>query len=253
MSDSAASSFVDLRDLRLDAAHALLAQAGGYQTAWHGATAPARYLQGLIDGLCELSLLDPLTGLASRRQLQAVQEREIDRVTRSGETALLLMLAIDHFKPLSDRPEHRAGAMVLQSVARTLSACLRPMDTLARCGDAAFAVVLPACHAGFGQVVAERIRRVVANAPIQLSAAVALDVTVSIGGAFALPGLRSTARLWSDRAEQQLAQARSAGCNRISIEAQADSTVSAEEKSLLFGPRRPPPSGCALDPADNAY
>ena len=93
MSDSAASHLVDLRDLRLDTAHALLAQAGGSEAALHREV-PSLYLQGLIDGLCELSLKDPLTGLANRRHFRAVLEREIDRVTRSGDAALLLGIAL---------------------------------------------------------------------------------------------------------------------------------------------------------------
>ena len=53
---------------------------------------------------------------------RAVLEREIDRVTRSGEAALLLMLDIDHFKKVNDVHGHLAGDIVLQSVARTLNA-----------------------------------------------------------------------------------------------------------------------------------
>jgi GGDEF domain-containing protein len=68
-----------------------------------------------------LSLRDPLTGLANRRHFRSVIEREIDRVARSGETALLLMLDIDHFKQINDEHGHIAGDMVLQSVAQTLS------------------------------------------------------------------------------------------------------------------------------------
>jgi hypothetical protein len=59
VSDSAASHLVDLRNLRLDTAHALVAQAGGSEAALQRET-PALYLQTLIDGLCELSLKDPL-------------------------------------------------------------------------------------------------------------------------------------------------------------------------------------------------
>ena len=123
-----ASHIVDLRDLRLDTAHALVAQASGSEAALRR-DQPSRYLQGLIDGLCELSLKDHLTGLANRRHFRAVLEREIDRVTRSGEAALLLMLDIDHFKQINDTYGHLAGDVVLQSVSRTLSACVRPMDT----------------------------------------------------------------------------------------------------------------------------
>ena len=211
---------------------------------------PSRYLQGLIDGLCELSLKDPLTGLANRRHFRAVLEREIDRVTRSGEAALLLMLDIDHFKKVNDTHGHLAGDVVLQSVARTLSACVRPMDTLARYGGEEFAVVLPACQAAFGRVVAERIRRAVANSIIKISPSVELSVTVSIGGAFAMQWIRSTTLLWTDRADSQLYQAKAAGRNRVNIEEQPDSTVSAEEKSLLFGPLYTPSGWGDLPPLD---
>ena len=251
MSDSAASHLVDLRDLRLDTAHALVAQSSGSEAALEQSE-PSRYLQNLIDGLCELSLKDPLTGLANRRHFRAVLEREIDRVTRSGEAALLLMLDIDHFKQVNDTHGHLAGDKVLQSVARTLSACVRPMDTLARYGGEEFAVVLPACQAGFGSVVAERIRRAVANTPIRVSGSVELNVTVSIGGAFAMQWIRSTTLLWTDRADHQLYQAKAAGRNRISIEEQPDSTVSAEEKSLLFGPLYTPSGWGDLPPVDPA-
>lgn len=249
MSDSAASQLVDLRDLQLDIAHALVAQTGVSVTELHRET-PVRYLQGLIDGLCELSLKDPLTGLANRRHFRAVLEREIDRVTRSGEAALLLMLDIDHFKKVNDTHGHLAGDVVLQSVARTLAACVRPMDTLARYGGEEFAVVLPACQAAFGRVVAERIRRAVAHTPIRISPSVELNVTVSIGGAFALQWIRSTTLLWTDRADHQLYQAKAAGRNRVSIEEQPDSTVSAEEKSLLFGPLYTPSGWGDLPPLD---
>ena len=249
MSDSAASHSVDLRDLRLDTAHALVAQAVGSEAALHREM-PARYLQSLIDGLCELSLKDPLTGLANRRHFRAVLEREIDRVTRSGEAALLLMLDIDHFKQVNDVHGHLAGDVVLQSVARTLNACVRPMDTVARYGGEEFAVVLPACQAGFGRVVAERIRRAVANTAIKVSGTSDIHVTVSIGGAYAMQWIRSTTLLWTDRADHQLYQAKVSGRNRVSIEEQPDSTVSAEEKSLLFGPLYTPSGWGDLPPLD---
>lgn len=87
----------------------------------HGATTPlpdvgasaTAYVQRVIDGLCELSLKDPLTGVANRRQFHSVLEREIDVVARSGEPALLLMVDIDHFKKINDSHGHIAGDQVL--------------------------------------------------------------------------------------------------------------------------------------------
>ena len=213
---------------------------------------PTQYLQALIDGLCELSLKDPLTGLANRRYLYATLDREIDRVTRAGDSALLLMLDIDHFKQINDAHGHLAGDLVLQSVARTLSACVRPMDTIARYGGEEFAIVLPSCQANFARVVGERVRRAIESTPIRISPIEQVHITVSIGGAFALQWIRSTKQLWVERADQQLYVAKQAGRNRMSIEDQPDSTVSAEEKNMLFAPVFTPSGWGELPPLDPA-
>ncbi|MHA7600723.1 GGDEF domain-containing protein [Alicycliphilus sp. T452] len=239
MNDTASSASVRLRDLRLATAHALVAQSLGSEAALHEQS-PVLYLQSLIDGLCELSLKDPLTGLPNRRHVHAVLERELDRVARSGEAALLLMLDIDYFKQVNDSHGHLAGDIVLQSVARTLESCVRPMDTVSRYGGEEFAIVLPACQFGFGRVVAERVRRAIESTPVCISPSLTLNVTVSVGGAFALQWIRSTTALWTDRADAELYKAKLAGRNRVSIEDQPDSSVSAEEKSLLFGPLHTP-------------
>ncbi len=170
-----------LHDLRLATAHALVMQEGG-DVATLAEGEPAPYVQALIDGLCELSLKDPLTGLANRRFLYATLDREIDRVTRAGDSALLMMLDIDHFKSINDAHGHLAGDLVLQSVARTLSACVRPMDTVARYGGEEFAVVLPSCQATFARAVAERMRRAIETTPVRISPVEQVNVTVSVGG-----------------------------------------------------------------------
>ena len=224
MSDSAASHLVDLRDLRLDTAHALVAQAGGSEAALHREV-PSRYLQGLIDGLCELSLKDPLTGLANRRHFRAVLEREIDRVTRSGEAALLLMLDIDHFKKVNDTHGHLAGDIVLQSVARTLSACVRPMDTLARYGGEEFAVVLAGAVALRAADVAEDVRASLERNLFSIRDGDGnvlqrdLSITVSGGVAVISPDWApSTIRdNLVDAADDALYAAKDAGRNRIRV------------------------------------
>ncbi|MBS0291820.1 MAG: GGDEF domain-containing protein [Proteobacteria bacterium] len=251
MTDAAPSASIRLRDLRLATAHALVARSLGSENALHEQS-PAQYLQRLIDGLCELSLKDPLTGLPNRRHVLAVLERELDRVARSGEAALLLMLDIDHFKKVNDTHGHLAGDFVLQSVARTLESCVRPMDTVSRYGGEEFAIVLPSCQFAFGGVVAERVRRAIESTPVHVSPTLTLNVTVSIGGAFALQWIRSTTALWTDRADAELYKAKLAGRNRVSIENQPDSSVSAEEKSLLFGPLYAPTDWGQLPPPLNA-
>ena len=87
---------IALQQLQLADARALLERDLGVTPSLQEQS-PSEYLQGIINGLCELSLKDPLTGLANRRNFSAVQERALDVVARSGEPALLLMLDIDYF------------------------------------------------------------------------------------------------------------------------------------------------------------
>ena len=47
--------------------------------------------------------------------------------------------------------------------------------------------------------------------------------------------MRSTAAIWTERADQQLYSAKTQGRNRVNMAVQPDSIVTAEEKHLLFG------------------
>lgn len=225
---------IDLHELRLEDARALL----GHDPACslpEPQESPTAFLQSVIDNLCELSLQDPLTGLSNRRHFRNVLHREIDVVARSGESALLLMLDIDHFKKVNDNHGHLVGDQVIQAIAHCLANCVRPMDTVARYGGEEFAVILPSCQSSFGHVVAERIRAAVAALSITVSPLVSVRVTVSIGGAFAPEWVRSTTPLWTERADIQLYQAKAEGRNCVCIDQPPMIAVSAEEKTMLFG------------------
>jgi diguanylate cyclase (GGDEF)-like protein len=228
------NTLVDLQSLKLDDARSLLERDRPLVLPSPDES-PLLYLQSVIDGLCELSLKDPLTGLSNRRHFKNVLDRSIDVVARSGESALLLMLDIDYFKKVNDSYGHHSGDIVLQTVAATLAKCLRPMDTVARYGGEEFAVILPNCHTSYGATVAERIRQTMEELTISLPSGANLRITVSIGGAYAPEWVRSTAALWTERADLQLYRAKNEGRNRVFLDHQQEIFVSAEEKNLLFG------------------
>jgi diguanylate cyclase (GGDEF)-like protein len=219
--------------LQFDTALQLLRQSGhGLPEGPPGSEA---WLQSLIDSLVDISSRDALTGLANRRSFELALAREIDRVARAGEPALLLALDIDHFKSVNDTHGHASGDLVLKAVANALLDCVRPMDMVARVGGEEFAIVMPNCPATFGEAVAERVRRRVEAMAVSIGLSQQIHVSVSIGGAFAPQWVRSSPALWIERADIQLYRAKAEGRNRVCLEPSAVSVVSAEEKALLFG------------------
>ena len=218
--------------LQVDAALSLLRQSGHPLPV--GQPHSPEWMQGLIDALCQLSSRDALTGLANRRHFEMVLGREIDRVARAGEPALLLIVDIDHFKQVNDQHGHNAGDEVLKAVSQALLECVRPMDTVARIGGEEFGIVLPNCSPAFGPTVAARVRSCVERRQVQIGLSHQVGVTISLGGAFAPQWVRSSVRLWLERADLQLYNAKAAGRNRAMFEPAAVSMVSAEEKGLLF-------------------
>jgi len=218
--------------LQLDMALQLIAQSG--QALPPGEPGSTGWMQGLIDALVDLSSRDALTGLANRRSFELALAREIDRVARSGEPALLLTLDIDHFKRVNDNYGHNAGDMVIKAVAGALLDCVRPMDLVARVGGEEYAIILPNCPSAFGETVAERLRRRVERMPVPIGLGQQINVSISIGGAFAPQWVRSTPALWVERADQQLYRAKALGRNLVQLEPAAVSLVSNEEKRLLF-------------------
>jgi diguanylate cyclase (GGDEF)-like protein len=219
--------------LDTDRAEQLLLQSGFDELP--GAPGSMAWLQGMIDALCDLSSRDALTGLANRRSFEVALLREIDRVARSGEPALLLMLDIDHFKRVNDNHGHLMGDQVIRAVAQVIAECVRPMDTPARIGGEEFAIILPNCSPTFGLAVAERLRTRIAEHTVKAGPTLRLGVTVSIGGAYAPQWVRSSPAIWVERSDLQLYRAKFDGRNRTCLEPTPDSTVSAEEKGLLFG------------------
>lgn len=133
---------------------------------------------------------DALTGLASRRQLDAVLHREWRRAQRLQRPVSLLMVDVDHFKAYNDRHGHLAGDECLRTVAGVLKQAMRrPTDVVGRYGGEEFAVLLSETDGHGGLVVADMLRSAVAARALPHGGAGAGPrVSVSVGVSAWEPG-----------------------------------------------------------------
>ncbi|MEK8052431.1 GGDEF domain-containing protein [Ideonella sp. DXS22W] len=101
---------------------------------------------------------DALTGAYTQQHFVAAADREWSRLRRLNEDAALLMIDIDHLRPINDENGQACGDAVLVEVTRQVSATLRQYDLLARFGGGVLVVYLPHTDPIGALDVAERIR-----------------------------------------------------------------------------------------------
>jgi diguanylate cyclase (GGDEF)-like protein/PAS domain S-box-containing protein len=134
------------------------------------------------DRLAHAALYDSLTGLPNRTLILNRAEQMLARGRRERTPVAALFIDLDDFKDINDTLGHEAGDQILAAVATRMANVLRGGDTVGRLGGDEFVVLVegPSLAAG-AEVVAERIRDVLAT-PFEIQAyAPPLDVTASIG------------------------------------------------------------------------
>ena len=156
------------------------------------------------------AVVDPLTGLRNRRELERAMATY---GPRSPEPASLVYVDLDHFKRLNDTLGHPAGDAALKHVARLLEAAVRDGDLVARIGGEEFAVWLPRTALREGIEVAERIRRSVAEKALTWSGSV-YPLTTSCGIASYPEPIGDLLNLPA-AADAALYRAKQAGRNRV--------------------------------------
>ena len=97
----------------------------------------------LRQNLNDRALNDELTGLHTRRALRVLAPERIAQARRSRLDVAVMVLDLDHFKPINDGFGHGAGDLVLRAVASLLRDKVRPDTRLARFGGEEFVVLSP--------------------------------------------------------------------------------------------------------------
>lgn len=140
----------------------------------------------LFEQVHALSLTDPLTGLANRRQLERDLAREL-AAARRGRQLVLVLFDLDNFKDYNDRHGHLAGDEVLRTFGHVLAQSTRAMNLAARYGGDEFLVLLTDTPPDGARVFADRVAASFQEALRDLPHSP--EITVSAGIASFHPGM----------------------------------------------------------------
>lgn len=165
--------------------------------------------------LLKASLTDMLTGLYNYGHFNERIKQEVSRSARYNRKLALIMIDIDHFKHYNDTFGHEKGNQVLIKLAQIFKNNIRQSDVAFRYGGEEFAIIIPETGESVN-ILAERLRKAVAEAEFTGKHDAANKATISLGVSF---------HPWSDdvplniveRADKALYQAKKSGRNRICI------------------------------------
>lgn len=160
--------------------------------------------------------LDYLTGIYNRGAIEELAAAQLAQAQRHGMPMSLMVVDIDHFKRINDELGHAAGDKALAETVKLFRTLLRTEDLIGRLGGEEFVVLMPDTDAIQARNAGERLRRAVANNPLQLDPG-ERPMTVSIGVAEFRAEDAGFARLLL-RADSALYAAKRGGRNRVQVD-----------------------------------
>jgi diguanylate cyclase (GGDEF)-like protein len=140
----------------------------------------ASSLDSINQKLNDAARTDGLTGILNRRSCDEVLEQHFNAALRYDMIFSVVMLDIDHFKSVNDMHGHAAGDQTLRTFAAICQEQIRDCDFIFRFGGEEFLVLLPNTDKNDSMVVAERIRKSIRNATIELEDK-KIKITASLG------------------------------------------------------------------------
>ncbi len=156
---------------------------------------------------------DELTGVSNRRHFLMQAEQEMRRARRFGRDMSIMMIDIDHFKPINDKFGHASGDVVLSGLVKASLESLRESDIMGRLGGEEFGVILPETGLSAAIDAANRLRQHLSERPI-ITPKSAVTCTASIGVA-QLKEQDGTIDDMLARADEALYRAKEGGRNRV--------------------------------------
>jgi len=161
---------------------------------------------------------DALTGLPNRHHFWTRLQGALRRASIQQDTIAVCLFDVDRFKEINDRFGHAAGDEVLEAVGNIVRAELRTTSDIAgRLGGDEFCFALPGTDDDEAARVAERIRERLSTMAFGMEGSAPFSVTATFGVAESHPD--EDARALLEAADRALYRAKSAGRNRVCVDA----------------------------------
>ncbi|MEI6208128.1 MAG: diguanylate cyclase [Desulfuromonadales bacterium] len=160
--------------------------------------------------------IDPMTGLANRRDIMEKIEREFSRSKRHQRTFSIMLVDLDNFKAINDTHGYNHGDDVLVEVALVLRGCVRNEDVCARWGGEEFLFLLTETTLDGSVTLAKKVLEAISMTEFKAQHP-GIRITASIGLCAHLPG--QSLQICISRADQALQQAKQEGKNRLVVAA----------------------------------
>jgi diguanylate cyclase (GGDEF)-like protein len=158
--------------------------------------------------------VDPMTGLANRRDIMEKMERELSRAQRHQRTFSVMLLDLDDFKLINEKYGYNDGDDVLVEVARVLMSCVRSEDVCARWGGEEFLFLLTETNIEGAETLARKILDSISMTEFKANRP-GIRITASIGMSEYQAGKSLSACV--TQADKALRQAKLGGKNRFMI------------------------------------
>ena len=172
-------------------------------------------LRGYQEELKFLASIDPMTKLYNRRYFNEVATNIIKGKKDKIFELSLIILDIDKFKNINDTYGHTIGDEVIIFIADILRKNQRKRDVICRYGGEEFVVLLPDTSLENAVLVAEKIRKCIAESMIRVAGEESFNVTVSIGVSNIDTLYEPNIEAALNRADQALYEAKNSGRNRV--------------------------------------
>ena len=129
--------------------------------------------------LREASITDPLTGLGNRRCLRDTMVESAS--AQDAAPSVLMIVDLDHLKPINDQYGHDGGDAVINRIAEILRHLFRSADLIVRWGGDEFVVWCRGCDLETASALAERVRVAVAKCIFHVGDGAVARTSCSIG------------------------------------------------------------------------